>query len=286
MRRSPIYFPEANFSFQVLGRVESTKFVPDESYIHISLRDPDLPPVLLPENPNRMGVLFLAFADTDDPYTGITEAQAEEIIRFVTAHRESIKRIVCNCEAGISRSAGVAAALAKWLVGDDAPFFAHFLPNRLVYRRVLNATSSLKIPTIEEIFAQAEGYNCGFSHEEIEQIESSLGLRLPLLYRRFLLMMGKAQALYGLDFQLLTFFFSDTAEILEVQKIPQQCDGFESIQNQPDLFIFADYIGESLYYFICDGADDPIVVHMIENEKPKETGIRFSAFFEKHIGMF
>jgi predicted protein tyrosine phosphatase len=140
MTREPIFLPGK--TFQVLGRAEAMRVLPEEKYIHISITAPDAPEVALPENTNRLAVLRLSFHDTDTASIGITQAQAEEIVAFVRKYKEhhpEVGLIVCNCEAGLSRSAGVAAALAKWLTGEDAPFFMHFLPNSLVYRRVLEA---------------------------------------------------------------------------------------------------------------------------------------------------
>ncbi|MFN3651984.1 MAG: hypothetical protein ACK47B_20610 [Armatimonadota bacterium] len=40
---------------------------------------------------------------------------------------------------GISRSAGIAAALAEWLGEASDPIFRYYRPNRLVYERLLAA---------------------------------------------------------------------------------------------------------------------------------------------------
>jgi predicted protein tyrosine phosphatase len=137
MTRELILFPK--MMFQVLGRAEAMRITPKVPYIHVSITDIDAPKVELPENPHRIAVLRLEFHDTDTASVGISGAQAEEIVAFVKEHQKDVGLIVCNCEAGLSRSAGMAAALAKWLTGDDTPFFTHFIPNRLVYRRVLEA---------------------------------------------------------------------------------------------------------------------------------------------------
>jgi predicted protein tyrosine phosphatase len=137
MTREPI--PLTGKTFQVLGRASAMTTLPTVPYIHISITDLDALEVTLPENANRIAVLRMTFHDTDTASIGITEAQAGEMVAFVKAHEPQVGLIVCNCEAGLSRSAGVAGALAKWLTGDDTPFFKHFVPNRLVYRRVLEA---------------------------------------------------------------------------------------------------------------------------------------------------
>ena len=42
-----------------------------------------------------------------------------------------------NCEAGISRSAGIAAALSKIIDKVDTIFFKNFIPNRHIYRTIM-----------------------------------------------------------------------------------------------------------------------------------------------------
>jgi predicted protein tyrosine phosphatase len=58
---------------------------------------------------------------------------AREIWDFVLRHRD-VERVVIHCDAGISRSPAVAAALARVLNGDDVEFFAgRYRPNMRVY---------------------------------------------------------------------------------------------------------------------------------------------------------
>jgi len=46
---------------------------------------------------------------------------------------------VVHCSAGIARSAGVAGAISLVLNGKDAMFFkGRYIPNRFVYRTILN----------------------------------------------------------------------------------------------------------------------------------------------------
>jgi len=62
---------------------------------------------------------------------------AIHILEFVEKYIDDIKLIIVNCEAGVSRSAGVAGALSKILNGWDDAYFKHSLPNMLVYRTIL-----------------------------------------------------------------------------------------------------------------------------------------------------
>ena len=99
--------------------------------------------------PNRVSgvldVLHLKFNDTDDTSDvsgGITDKDAISIRDFVNKHRDSENevRLIVHCEAGQSRSAGVAAAIMKYLYNNDTIIFnnTRYTPNMLCYRKVLN----------------------------------------------------------------------------------------------------------------------------------------------------
>lgn len=68
----------------------------------------------------------------------MTEEQATQIFDFINEWTEKVGLIVVNCEMGIARSVA-AAALSKWINGDDFFFYENFYPNSLVYNRVLKA---------------------------------------------------------------------------------------------------------------------------------------------------
>ena len=97
--------------------------------------------IVFPVNSDILDILSLTFEDWDDPddKTCISEIDAEKIMNFVK--RWNTKNydvnLYVNCEAGQSRSAGVAAAISKFLFGDDSWFFKTKTPNMLCYRRVL-----------------------------------------------------------------------------------------------------------------------------------------------------
>lgn len=112
----------------------------------ISLANPGLPHPELRESPHRLGVLRLAFDDIEPtrkrPHgakTPMTLGHAREIRLFVEAHLETVELIVVHCEAGVSRSPAVAAALWRWLEGTRGPFFDRFRPNSHVYRTLWDA---------------------------------------------------------------------------------------------------------------------------------------------------
>ena len=120
------------------------QFITNIPHIVISIRSNNCLKVELPKLDSRIGVLYLEFPDFDDrpnnyPYPLFSQHQAEQIIRFVERRINKIGLIICQCEAGISRSAGVAGALSMIYNGEDEYFFRHYLPNRRVYRLILES---------------------------------------------------------------------------------------------------------------------------------------------------
>lgn len=75
----------------------------------------------------------------------IDEEKAHGIASFIDrVIGMGVKVILCHCTAGISRSAAVAAATAKFYFGDDGEFFRNYVPNKLVHRLVLEAFHNLE----------------------------------------------------------------------------------------------------------------------------------------------
>lgn len=90
--------------------------------------------------------LFLRFEDFDTELPGwsiqpIHKEDAEKIASFVMANKHNGRHFIVQCDAGVSRSAGVAAALMKYFNGDDTPIFNNpqYCPNMRCYRMVLEA---------------------------------------------------------------------------------------------------------------------------------------------------
>ena len=127
--------------------VRSRKDMKQESYriseksVIISISDIDKDRIVFPVNSDILDILSLTFEDWDDPddKACISELDAEKIMNFVKRwnSKNYDVNLYVNCEAGQSRSAGVAAAISKFLFGDDSWFFKTKTPNMLCYRRVL-----------------------------------------------------------------------------------------------------------------------------------------------------
>lgn len=88
----------------------------------------------------------------------ITPEQANKIAEAVREVEGKVDRIIVHCEAGISRSSGVAAAIMKYLFNDDMAIFNNgkYTPNMTCYRMVLNA---LNQPLDEEEIQNKEMHN-------------------------------------------------------------------------------------------------------------------------------
>lgn len=121
------------YRFSVLNRLEITnpdnyKTASQVPYIVISITSNDKEFAVLPECTQRLDCLQLKFDDVsykviDDPNDDIhpiTPDQAAKILDFVYQYKDKIKDIVLHCDAGMSRSPGVALALNKVLNGTTA----------------------------------------------------------------------------------------------------------------------------------------------------------------------
>lgn len=111
----------------------------------ISIRTPNTESSLYPEKSyNLQAVLPVWFADVSDPAPsagGISAQQAEQIAQFVRTWWDKVDLMIVHCDAGVSRSAGVGAAILKAMTGSDRQIFddPFRVPNMLCYRRVLTA---------------------------------------------------------------------------------------------------------------------------------------------------
>lgn len=108
------------------------------------------PPLISPTN-NVQDILYLSFADADAPNIMdvygklvaeaelLTDTDAMRIVEFVKKHEDCF--IIVYCDAGISRSSAVDAAIMKYFTGDDSSIFDSpcYFPNMWCYKKVLNA---------------------------------------------------------------------------------------------------------------------------------------------------
>ena len=128
--------------FVVLSEREIEKYIVTEKHAVISITGPKWEHPKLPKLDSRVGLLRLKFHDVDreaKKCTLFSQEQAKTIWNFFQRYQSQIEVVVCQCEAGISRSSAVAAALARAIGQNDSEFFKYYIPNRLVYRVLLEA---------------------------------------------------------------------------------------------------------------------------------------------------
>lgn len=143
----------------ILNRSYAEKIVPNLTIPHIviSITDPTNPkPAEFELNECLKAVLYLKcydmdFSDGNETHTraaftrryahGIfTDAQAKQVVNFTLEHKDSIRTIICHCDAGVSRSAGMGAAISLILNGSDKEIFndKRYVPNMHIYRKIVN----------------------------------------------------------------------------------------------------------------------------------------------------
>lgn len=118
-----------------------------ERFAVISITDPGSKPARLRETAECVGILRLEFHDLDRPIDGLDDYKlfmpddARQIADFVRGVKSKIGTLLIHCEAGISRSASVAAAVldAEHRLAESQRLFQRAIPNRRVYRMVLDA---------------------------------------------------------------------------------------------------------------------------------------------------
>jgi predicted protein tyrosine phosphatase len=124
--------------FEVRSAYNAELFRCDRPWAAISITTEGGFPTL--SDDNRLGLLQLVFADTADPdrADSFTVSQATELLDFVELVWDRVEVLLIHCEAGMSRSPGVAAALSRIHYGDDGPWGEYDFPNSLVYQRLVD----------------------------------------------------------------------------------------------------------------------------------------------------
>lgn len=140
--------------FLILSRqeVESEPLIErncNVSHINISIRDWQTMPANLAYAMLRKDALFLEFDDILSNEEGLmmSKRHAKLIVDFVNKHKDSVSLIVVNCEAGVSRSSGVALALSRWLNNHDSGIQNNkrFCPNEHVVQLIEEELKNVKV---------------------------------------------------------------------------------------------------------------------------------------------
>lgn len=143
--------------------------------IIISIEDKGWTPTPLDiDNPAVLDAIKLYINDTEEPTASyaMNEHDANRIVAFVKKYLPMRPEILVHCAGGISRSAGVAAALGRWLNGNDEFVMSspYRRPNFLCYTRILDAAGiHYDYSQEKERFAQQHSFSHAWN--EIEHIE-------------------------------------------------------------------------------------------------------------------
>ncbi len=129
--------------FAITNKIRVQWFSSEQPYAVISIVSPhDIHPPLME---GYVDVLRLHFMDIDFGIESLNEygffpEHAKKIIDFTEKNKTRVEMFVVHCNAGISRSSGVAAALSKVYDGDDTWVFENYryCPNMRVYRGILD----------------------------------------------------------------------------------------------------------------------------------------------------
>ena len=133
--------------FQVMNREEARRYSykkHEETSIIISISDACSCPNRFQKNTQNgiKNVLQVFFDDVEKgEKDAICDDDAIKIAKFVKNNEEYVDKIIVHCNAGVSRSAGVCAAIMKYMTGDDMDIFgrACYCPNMTCYTKVLSA---------------------------------------------------------------------------------------------------------------------------------------------------
>lgn len=133
--------------FKVMSRRNASKYTYSTECVFdciiISITDVgSFPNHFNKENKYVKAILPLQFDDVDYGQDNcITSEDARMIVDFVSRWSNKVNLVIIHCEAGISRSAGVCAALMKIFNGNDFEIFDNprYAPNMSCYRSVLES---------------------------------------------------------------------------------------------------------------------------------------------------
>jgi len=129
-----------------------------ETVAIISITDPDNEHPKIEMHSTLRGILQLSFHDLDNnhklprKYKIMSEEDGKQVAEFVEKNKD-VDLLIVQCDAGISRSSGMAAAILKHLTGDDSQIFEdeNFIPNRWVYKKTLEALGGIEARVSDNI---------------------------------------------------------------------------------------------------------------------------------------
>lgn len=130
-----------NVDILVLNKSEAENYKPILPTAVISITAPENELARFVFTDRFLGILRLQFHDINEPsdkYRLMSKEDAKRVVDFMYQFEQEAQMFLIHCEAGLSRSAGVAAALSWLLNGDDNYFYSYaFRPNAFCRRKVI-----------------------------------------------------------------------------------------------------------------------------------------------------
>ena len=147
-------FEGETLSIQVLDRDGVRKINHTKPYAIISITDPEKRHASFMKCENLTGTLQLKCNDVSESAAKIksvaaslgafSEEMAAQVSEFATNQiAKGTTLFVINCEAGISRSAGIASALSWHYNHDESFFMVHYKPNQWIRKQILMAMKEI-----------------------------------------------------------------------------------------------------------------------------------------------
>lgn len=107
--------------------------------------DDNMPQVFISDQNKVLAILSLSFDDVekedaiDDREICMSFEDGDKVANFIAQWYDKVEDIIVHCDGGVSRSAGVAAAIMRVKEGDDWPIFDSSVkhPNMTCYLRTL-----------------------------------------------------------------------------------------------------------------------------------------------------
>jgi len=136
--------------FAILNRINAQIYKCDIPHLYISITDPESRFANLNDCKARIDSLRIKFDDIDTNVDSVDgkrlpkyfdRDKADQVLKFIEKNKEeNPELIICQCDAGISRSSATAAALSVLFNGprSDNWIFNYYNPNMLVYNTLLN----------------------------------------------------------------------------------------------------------------------------------------------------
>lgn len=132
--------------------------------ISVSTEEGDFPEL---NEENRVGLLRLRFWDIGNPTQRqldhrydvlFSRYQAKQIIDFVNEMWDKAEILLVHCEAGLSRSPAIAAAIEhmKYSPEEDKWYFKQYMPNYWVYKTILEEHYGVGTPQAEQAEKEAK----------------------------------------------------------------------------------------------------------------------------------